>query len=60
MKKVLLTGYGPFANTPMNPAELVAQELNGTRVHDAEIVSHIAPVEFFQCIESVTDTSFAL
>lgn len=52
--KVLLTGFGAYGNTPTNPAELVANALDGTVMGDAEIVARIAPCEFFECIDFVT------
>ena len=54
MGKVLLTGYGPFGDTPVNPAEQVARALDGARVGDADVVSRIIPNDFFEAIEVVT------
>ncbi|QDU09397.1 pyroglutamyl-peptidase I [Gimesia aquarii] len=53
MRKVLLTGFEPYGNTPTNPAESVARALDGTLVGDAEIVSRIVPNVFFECIDFV-------
>lgn len=54
MSTVLLTGYGPFGNTPVNPAEQVARALDGERVGEAEIASRIVPNNFFEAIDVVT------
>ena len=32
MAKVLLTGFGPFGHTPINPAESVARALDGKSI----------------------------
>lgn len=54
MKKVLVTGFEAYGNTPINPADLVARELDGKVVADALLVSKIVPNNFFECIEVVT------
>lgn len=54
MSTVLLTGYGPFANTPVNPAEKVARALDGERLGEAQIVSRIIPNNFFEAVDIVT------
>jgi pyroglutamyl-peptidase len=51
---ILLTGFEPFGNTPVNPAERVAKLLDGSRLGEADIVSRIVPSSFFQCIDCVT------
>lgn len=53
MTNVLLTGYEPYGNTPINPAELVAKDLDGTMIGAAHVVSRIVPNVFFECIEFV-------
>lgn len=55
MTNVLLTGYGPYANTPVNPAESVARALDGTVIGEAKIVSRIVPNVFFECIDVVSE-----
>ena len=52
MSRVLVTGFGPYGNTPTNPAEAVAKALHGTRIESAEVVAHIVPCVFFEAIES--------
>ena len=51
MTKVLLTGFGPFGHTPINPAESVARALDGKSISGATVVSRIVPCKFFECIE---------
>jgi len=51
MFTVLLTGFGPFGTTPVNPAEKVAKILDGKTVGEAKIVSRIVPDEFFKVID---------
>lgn len=53
MKKILVTGFEAFGNTPVNPAELVAQQLDGTRLGNVAIVSRVVPNTFFKCIDAV-------
>ncbi|MEM9727449.1 MAG: pyroglutamyl-peptidase I [Myxococcota bacterium] len=54
MPSVLITGYGPFANTPVNPAEQVARTLDGSRIGEADVVSKIVNNSFFEAIDEVT------
>ncbi len=53
MSKVLLTGFGPYGHTPVNPAESVARALDGQVVEGAEVVSRIVPNNFFESIDVV-------
>jgi pyroglutamyl-peptidase len=53
MNTVLLTGFEPYGNTPINPAERVAHRLDGVEVDNGRIVSRIVPNTFFKCIDSV-------
>lgn len=53
MKKVLLTGFEAFGNTPVNPAESVTKVLNGTHIVDFEVVGIVVPNTFFECIDVV-------
>jgi pyroglutamyl-peptidase len=50
---ILVTGFEPFGHTPVNPAELVARQLDGTRVAGADIVSRVVPNTFFKCVDAV-------
>ncbi|MTH98145.1 pyroglutamyl-peptidase I [Roseibium sp. RKSG952] len=52
MGTILLTGFGAYANTPLNPAGVVADMLDGTKVAGHTIVSRILPAEYFGCIEA--------
>lgn len=55
MTTILLTGYGPFANTPVNPAEKVARALDGETIDGATVASLILPNVFFTVIDMVAD-----
>jgi pyroglutamyl-peptidase len=52
-QKVLVPGYGPFGNTPVNPAEAVAQALDGASVGGAEVVGAVIPNLFFKAVAVV-------
>lgn len=53
MRTVLVTGYGPFAHTPVNPAEVVARALDGARIGDATVVGTVVPNVFFRVLDVV-------
>ena len=55
MGTILLTGYEPFGNTPINPAEQVANRLDGTRVGEMEVVARVIPNVFFECVDVVRE-----
>lgn len=46
MKKLLLTGFEPFLNFPVNPTMRIVEELSGTTIGDYEIVGRILTVDF--------------
>jgi len=52
MSTVLVTGFGPYGNTPTNPAQLVAEALDGSRIGGAEVVARIVPCVFFEAIDA--------
>ncbi len=52
MTKILLTGYEPYGNTPINPAERVAHLLDGEEIAGARVVSRILPSSFVQSIDA--------
>lgn len=39
MSKVLVTGFGPYGVTPVNPAQLTAEELDGRTIAGATVIS---------------------
>lgn len=53
MTTILVTGYGPFANTPVNPAEKVARALDGATIDGATVAARILPNVFFEVIGMV-------
>jgi len=52
MSTVLVTGFGPFGHTPVNPAEQVARALDSREIGGASIVARILPCAFFDSIEA--------
>ncbi len=55
MKKILITGFGPYGNTPVNPAQQTAMAMDRATVAQATIVSRIIPNVFFKSIETVKE-----
>ncbi|WP_449538026.1 pyroglutamyl-peptidase I [Ferdinandcohnia sp. Marseille-Q9671] len=57
MKKLLLTGFVPFLDNPINPTEEIVKVLQGQTIGGYEIIGKILPVDFSesakQCIENV-------
>ena len=53
MATILLTGFEAFGNTPVNPAEQVANALDGETIGGAQVVSRIIPNTYFTCIDVV-------
>jgi len=60
MSTVLVTGFGPYGNTPTNPAQGVAEALDGTTVEGAKIVGRIVPCVFFEAIQAAASAIDAL
>ncbi|WP_444944086.1 pyrrolidone-carboxylate peptidase [Microbulbifer sp. ZKSA006] len=54
MPTVLLTGFEPFGNTPINPAESVMRLLDGTQISNCDIQGLLVPNNFFESIDLVT------
>lgn len=54
MQRVLVTGFEPYGDTPVNPAQLTAERLDAATIAGAEVVGRVAPSLWFRCIESVT------
>ncbi|GEN84333.1 pyrrolidone-carboxylate peptidase [Sporosarcina luteola] len=46
MKKLLLTGFEPFLNFPVNPTQKIADELHGEKIGGYTIFSKVLPVDF--------------
>jgi len=60
MSTVLVTGFGPYGNTPTNPAQGVAEALDGTTLEGARVVGRIVPCVFFEAIEAAASAVDAL
>lgn len=52
MSTVLVTGFGPYGDTPTNPAQGVAEALDGTSLDGARIVGRVVPCVFFEAIDA--------
>jgi pyroglutamyl-peptidase len=50
-KVVLVTGFEPFGVYATNPSQIIAETLNGSTLHDAEIIGVILPVNFTTSVE---------
>lgn len=50
---VLVTGFGPFLNFEINPSELIAEELNGTKIENIDIIGIDVPVNLSNFTESI-------
>jgi pyroglutamyl-peptidase len=46
MKKILLTGFVPFLDNPINPTEEIVKALDGQTIGNYEVVSRVLPVDF--------------
>lgn len=57
MSKVLVTGFGPYGVTPVNPAQLTAEELDGRTIVGATVISRIVPNTFFESIAQLSRPS---
>ncbi|WP_370331991.1 pyroglutamyl-peptidase I [Mycolicibacterium hippocampi] len=50
MSKVLVTGFGPYADTPTNPAQVAAEAVDGRVIAGASVVSRIVPGAYFESV----------
>jgi len=50
MSTILVTGFGPYGHMPENPAQRVAERLDGAELDGVRVVSRIVPCEFFGSI----------
>ncbi|MDY0393259.1 pyroglutamyl-peptidase I [Virgibacillus halophilus] len=46
MKKLLLTGFEPFLDNPINPTAEIAEKLHSSNIKDFQIVGEVLPVSF--------------
>lgn len=46
MKKLLLTGFEPFLEFPVNPTAVIVEELDGEEINDYHIAGEILSVDF--------------
>lgn len=55
MDTILVTGFGPYGNTSINPANKSAESLDGMIIGGSRIVGIEAPSYWYKCIETVVD-----
>ncbi|WP_329144754.1 pyroglutamyl-peptidase I [Streptomyces sp. NBC_01456] len=55
MTKVLVSGFERYGATPVNPAQGVAEALDGTELKGAAITGLVAPSRWSDCIDVVAD-----
>lgn len=46
LKKLLLTGFEPFLDFPVNPSEQIVRALDGHHIGEFEVVARVLPVDF--------------
>lgn len=51
--KLLLTGFVPFLDNPINPTEEIVKRLKGRKINGYEIVTAVLPVDFNQSAEQL-------
>lgn len=51
--KLLLTGFVPFLDNPINPTEEVVKRLDGANINGYEVVTAVLPVDFNQSAEQL-------
>jgi len=52
---ILLTGYGPYGDVPVNPCQAVVEMLQGETIAGAKVAGLVPPSEFFGSIKAVTE-----
>lgn len=55
MKKLLLTGFEPFLEFPINPTTEIATSLNGEVIGDYQIIGEVLSVDFHKSGQQLTD-----
>ncbi|MFR9750067.1 pyroglutamyl-peptidase I [Nocardia sp. 004] len=55
MATVLVSGFELYGTTPVNPAQGVAEALDGTEIDGAAITGVVAPSRWFDCVDVVTE-----
>ncbi|WP_198145530.1 hypothetical protein [Frankia sp. EAN1pec] len=49
-----MSGFERYGTTPVDPAQGVAEALDGTEINDAAIIGLVVPSRWFDCIDVVT------
>ena len=45
-KTILITGFKPFHIYPINPSEIIVEELNGSSINNYTIIGKVLPIDF--------------
>jgi len=56
MKKLLLTGFEPFLNHPINPTEEIVLRLDGAQIGEYEVKGVLLPVDFEKAPLAILET----
>lgn len=48
MKKLLLTGFEPFLNNPINPTQIIVRNLDKKTIKEYKIISYVLPVDYIE------------
>lgn len=51
----LVTGFAPFGGEPVNPSQLIAQELHGRTIAGHRVVGAILPTEFATSLDTLKE-----
>jgi len=61
LKRLLVTGFEPFLDNPLNPTEEIVKELHGTTQGNYEMIGRILPVDFEvsakQCLRAIDEVT---
>ncbi|WP_042222403.1 pyroglutamyl-peptidase I [Oceanobacillus manasiensis] len=55
MKRLLLTGFEPFLDFPINPTTSIAQTLNGRQINGYEVTGEVLTVDFSKSGEQLIE-----
>ena len=53
---VLITGFEPFGKWEINPSELVAENLNGSKIGNAKVIGIVLPVDYNESFKKLEKT----
>ncbi|MCH1625170.1 pyroglutamyl-peptidase I [Fredinandcohnia quinoae] len=53
MKKLLLTGFEPFLDFPINPTEEIVKRIDGSTIGNYQIIGRLLPVDFSESAKQI-------